>query len=106
MSKSIWIDEHSCCGVADGEVGFLIWWENEIGPQGGYRLEQHPVRGNLSGQPILHGWAGTNNNYRTEGRGLAKAVKVAKNGRRRLELIEATEEILEELGYPELLEEA
>lgn len=105
MKKAnLWIDQDACCDVADGDVGFLI----QRSPQGRadtYHLRRHPARTNGSHEPKLYGWCGETDNVSVYAEGLARVVKVAKNGRRRVAQVDPTAELLEELGYPELTPE-
>lgn len=98
----VWADGD---GISVGDVGFLV--EYNYAMQGGrsvYRLEDRPPYTNQSHQPRLIGWCGSTNDVSVYGCGMAKCVRIAKNGRSLLESIEATEAVLEEFGYPELAE--
>lgn len=88
-----------------GSVHFLI----EISKDGSYtrhELRDTPPYTNQSQQPMLNGWCGSFNNVSTYGRGLAKVVRVARNGRVLVSSVDRdTDEaqaVLEELGYPDL----
>ncbi len=100
---TLWIDGY-CNNV--GDVGFLA--EVTDLDHGVVRrsFDDRPLHTNLSHEPRLYGWCGTTNNQRRVADGLARVVRIAKNGRVCLSRIEAgsTEErdVLEQLGYPEL----
>lgn len=88
-----------------GSVHFLV----EISKDGGYtryELRDTPPYTNQSREPKLNGWCGSFNNVATYGKGLAKVIRVAKNGRVLVESVardcEEAQATLDELGYPEL----
>lgn len=102
-------DGERCCEDARGRktdmstVGFLVEVDRELdGGARTYSLRQHPPRGNQSGAPTLEGWCGSWNNVSTYGRGLARIVRQARNGRICLARVPASAAMLEYLGYPEL----
>jgi hypothetical protein len=103
----IWINEYdNDCDLLEG-IGFLASSHdnNQRGARTVYYLRQHPGRTNMSGEPKLCAWLGETNNVSRNACGLARVVRIAKNGRVCLARVEATPELLEELGYPELLAE-
>jgi hypothetical protein len=87
-----------------GQVGFLIERENVNKGGKGLRLSDHPPITNLSHQPRLHGWCGTTNDVAVYARGMAKVVRVCKNGRAQVAKIEGDElkAALNDFGYPDL----
>lgn len=89
-----------------GSMGFLIEFSNPIQNSQRYTLRDTPAYTNQSYEPRLNGWCGSYNDTSTHARGFWKVVKVAKNGRAKIEEMtgEARAEALEEFGYPELHE--
>lgn len=91
--------------LAVGDIGFLI--ENSSEMNGGWErweLRDTPPYTNRSKMPRLNGWCGSYNNVSTNGHGIGKVIRVAKNGRCLIQTLEGDEQqaALEELGYPEL----
>ena len=86
-----------------GDVGFLVEQVNKHGVKT-YSLENHPPRTNESREAKLTGWCGESYDVATYARGMARVVKVAKNGRAHVLAITGTdlEEQLELHGYPDL----
>jgi hypothetical protein len=105
---ALWIDDNGTfdqCGQIDkDEPAFLIESFNENTGRSVHYLSRIPAHTNQSCEPRLNGWCGTTDNRAEYARGLAKIVRYAKNGRAMLVPVEPTAEVLEELGYPELLE--
>ncbi len=87
-----------------GDVGFFIEFHNENTGGERYELRDTPAHTNRSHQPRLVGWCGTYNNIGTHAAGMAKVIRVAKNGRCLVQFLEGDElqAELEELGYPDL----
>lgn len=91
-----------------GDVGFLVNTYHETKLWDVYKLRQHPPKTNQSFQPRVYGWCGTTNGVACNGYGLARVVKVAKNGRamvKHLSAEEATQMLSDELGYPDLVDQ-
>jgi len=108
MSKQFWIDGNG--DEAPGNVGFLVRISNEIG-QGPDRttLRDEPACTNQSCEPRVWGWCGTYNNTRCDACGVGRVVRVAGNGRVKVEQVEdraSLKAFLEDVGYPELIDEA
>lgn len=102
MSKAIWIDSYDVHTERDSDVGFLVQTGHILRGRVRYHLSTRPAHTNLSHEPRLYGWCGTTNDIAKYGKGLATVARRAKNGRVCLRRVEATPEILEELGWPEL----
>lgn len=87
-----------------GDVGFLIEISNPYKRTETWILRDTPALTNQSREPLLHGWCGSYNDTSTNAHGMARVVKVARNGRAQIERLsgEDLEAALEELGYPEL----
>jgi hypothetical protein len=87
-----------------GQVGFLICRTdcNHIGVK--YSLWDRPAHTNMSHQPKLSGWCGTTNNICLDAHGLARIVRVARNGRALVVGLTDREQAaaLQALGYPDL----
>ncbi len=103
---ALWIDDEGTMDdfghIDNGELAFLVERFNENTGRTTYYLSRRPPHTNRSNEPRLNGWCGTTNNIAKYGRGLAKIVRRAKNGRAMLVPVAPTAEALEELGYPEL----
>ena len=101
-----WIGPVDSCNLPDvGSIHFLI----RISKAGGftrYDLRDTPAYTNQSQEPTLDGWCGTYNDVATYGQGLAKVVRIAKNGRVLLTRVDPQSDegqaYLEEMGYPDL----
>ncbi len=104
-STAKWIDEQP--GYAVGNAGFLIEVYNENTAGTRFSLDDSPPYTNRSNEPRLVGWCGSYNNVATYGCGAFKVVKVAKNGRLKIEKLsgEDLQSFLEEMGYPDLTED-
>jgi hypothetical protein len=87
-----------------GDVGFLIQFSNENNGGSNWVLRDTPAYTNVSNVAELHGWCGSWNNVSTHAHGMAKVIRVAKNGRCLVEALDGEELqlALEELGYPDL----
>jgi len=87
-----------------GDFGFLIVKDDNFGGER-WSLSDTPAHTNMSHEPRLNGWCGTYNDIATFARGMAKVVKIARNGRAQVVRLGGVElvEALEELGYPELI---
>ena len=106
MSITMWIDGDD---LQVDQVGFLIEAENCIRGSDSHYLADRPACGNQSGMPRIRGWCGTTNDVAVYGRGLWRVVKIARNGRAKIEELtdrSAIESALDELGYPDLLDDA
>ncbi len=93
--------------LEEGDVGFLVERTNNVTNGSSFSLNEHPAVKNLSGESVLCGWCGTTNDVGVYAHGMAKVVRVCKNGRAQVADLEGEElkAALEEYGYPELLEE-
>lgn len=102
---AIWIDEHDCELDDAGNPGFLIKIDPVYAGTGltYYQLRQHPTHD--ADGPVLDEHAATIDGVARYGRGLAKVVRRAANGRVCLARVPATAALLEELGYPELADD-
>lgn len=100
MSK--WIGPSEDLDV--GQIGFLIEFSNPVKGSETWVLRDTPAHTNQSHQPQLSGWCGSYNDTSTHAHGMAKVVKVARNGRAQVVALNGAEltDALEELGYPEL----
>jgi hypothetical protein len=87
-----------------GQIGFLVEKSHTLNGWTRYELRDTPPYTNQSRQPMLHGWCGSYNDLSTSGHGMARVVRLAKNGRALVQELEGNElvEALEEFGYPEL----
>lgn len=87
-----------------GQVGFLVRRHHNLNGWTRYELRDHPAKTNMSFEPRLYGWCGSNYDISTDAEGMASVEKVAKNGRAYVRELEGDELVaaLEELGYPEL----
>ena len=89
-----------------GYIGFLVRISNQIKGWERHELRDTPAYTNESRQPKLNGWCGSWNDTSTHGCGLAKVVRVAKNGRVLVQEVDKDSDegqaTLEELGYPGL----
>jgi hypothetical protein len=98
---AIWTDERMVSdNLCDG-IGFLVQREPE-GKAARYSLSGTPAHTNQSREPRLFGWCGTTDNTAVYACGLATVAKKANNGRVLLKRVEATPELLEALGYPDI----
>lgn len=104
--KPMWIGPDETLSV--GLVGFLVEISNRLQGRDRYELRDTPPTTNQSYQPRLYGWCGSYNDTNTHGRGLWRVERVARNGRAFVVELSGSELAagLEELGYPELLEQA
>lgn len=102
MSKLQWIGPDDSLTV--GQVGFLVRHHSENHGTDRWELRDTPAYTNQSHKPRLNGWCGSWNNVGTYGEGMAEVVKVARNGRAQVRLLEGEElqAALDELGYPDL----
>ena len=101
-----WIDGDGVERV--GQVGFLVSRSNPYDRWEHFELRDHPAHTNRSHAPRLIGWCGSTDNVSTHAIGLFRVIKVAKNGRVKVSEIKdrkVAEEVLEDLGYPDLIEE-
>ena len=87
-----------------GQVGFLVEFSNAIRRSERYELRDRPPYTNQSHEPTLVGWCGSYNDLSTTGHGMARVVRLARNGRALVEELAGADltAALEELGYPEL----
>ena len=105
MSKKIWIDS-GCLQI--GERGFLVRNHHETKQWSRYYLRDNPPKTNVSFVATPYGWCGTCDNIATFGEGVWEVTKITRNGRAQLTEIADAErltEFLDEVGYPELLED-
>lgn len=96
-----WIDTTDC-EVNEGDVGFLVEVQDQNNASERWSLRERPAHTNQSHEPRLTGWCGTTNNRAVFAHGLARIAKTNSNGRVKVEGVDATEELLDGLGYPEL----
>lgn len=91
--------------LAVGDMGFLVENYNESTGGSQFFLRDTPAYTNRSHEPRLSGWCGTWNNIGTHGHGIARVIRVARNGRALVSSLEGAElaAALEEFGYPELM---
>lgn len=97
-----------------GSIHFLVSNSHLIKGWERFYLRDHPARTNMSRKIMLHGWCGCWNDLSTSGCGIAKIVRVFKNGRIKMEILtspegeavrvssknfEAVSRFLEEVGY-------
>lgn len=91
---------------AVGSIRFLVKLRSHTKGWEKYELRDMPDHTQESLQPRLEGWCGRYNDVSTYACGLAKAVRLAKNGRVLVESVDPDspegEATLEELGYPDL----
>ena len=87
-----------------GQVGFLVLVSPEQRADR-YDLRDSPPHTNQSHEPRLNGWCGTTDNVAVYGRGMARVVRVARNGRALVVPLEGEDlrAALDTLGYPELM---
>lgn len=101
-----WIDTDWDSDLKVGTVGFLVRVQNqnERGMPERWSLRDRPPYTNGSHEPRLTGWCGTTDNRAVYGHGMAKVVRVARNGRALVVSLEGAElsAALEELGFPGL----
>ena len=105
MSKQIWIDV-DCLQL--GERGFLVRNHHDTKGWNRYHLRDNPPKTSVSFEAKPYGWCGTCSDIATFGEGVWEVIKVAANGRAQLAEVtcpEKLEEFLDEVGYPELLED-
>lgn len=90
-----------------GDVGFLIETHHHLKGWTHYALREHPAKTNQSLRPRLVGWCGTTNDVCCMACGMARVVRMAKNGRALVCTLspEETRSALENLGYPDLISE-
>jgi hypothetical protein len=101
MAIQVWTDS-DYIETTGASVGFLVRFDNVLRGTERYALRLLPAHTNQSNEPRLHGWCGTYNDIETHACGLARVSRVAGNGRVLLVPVEATAELLESMGYPEL----
>lgn len=91
--------------LAVGDMGFLVENYNESTGGSQFFLRDTPAYTNRSHEPRLSGWCGTWNNIGTHGHGMARVIRVARNGRALVASLEGEElaAALDELGFPELM---
>ena len=100
-----WIDG---ADLGVGQRGFLVRIE-PVQSAERYELRDRPALTNQARQPKVFGLAGTTNYVAVYGCGLWEVVTLARNGRAKVAQLVEREEIhaaLEELGYPDLLDDA
>ena len=109
-STLMWIGGHKAAidGWNVGDAAFLVRTSNAIKGTERYELRDLPAYTNESRQPRLRGWCGSWNNVSTDGLGVWRVAKIAKNGRVQIaEVIDRGElaTFLDQYGYPDLLGE-
>ena len=90
-----------------GQIGFLLRSVNyNNGCVERYSLADRPGITNQSHEPRLRGWLGTTCNVALYAEGMAKVVKLARNGRALVAPLQGADlaVALDELGYPDLAE--
>lgn len=101
-----WIDGEY---LLKGDIGFLVeLCHSNRGWSTSHSLQDRPCHTNVSHEPRLKGWCGSTNNVSYDAMGLAKVVRVAKNGRAQIVAVtgkEGAEWLENEAGYPELIPE-
>lgn len=108
-SKPFWIDAIPAWSRSPdaGSVHFLLSLQQD-GEPAAYVLDGAPALTNRSHEPRLRGYCGAENGLITYAEGLARVLRVAKNGRVLVEPVSAASPeglaYLEEAGYPELAE--
>ena len=105
MRELKWID---CDDLAVDQKGFLVCIEPFQAAER-YELRDRPPLTNQSREPRVVGWCGTGNAGAVYACGLWEVVKLARNGRAKIcQLVERQEiaAALEELGFPELIDDA
>ena len=109
-TTSMWIGGHKAAsdGFCVGDAAFLVRFSNAVRDTERYELRDLPANTNLSHEARPRGWCGTWNNVSTDGLGVWRVAKIAKNGR--VQIAEVTERdelsaFLNEYGYPDLLDE-
>jgi hypothetical protein len=90
-----------------GDVGFLIELVQTTRNSTRFELRDLPAYTNQSHQPRLYGWCGTTNDISCHAAGMAKVIRLARNGRALVQQIEGDElaAALDDLGFPELTPE-
>jgi hypothetical protein len=102
---TMWIGPDETLEV--GDVGFLVERRDITRGSATFSLQERPPYTNQSNEPRLEGWCGTWNDLSTHGRGCARVIKVARNGRALVKTLSGSElsAVVEELGYPDLAPE-
>lgn len=98
---AIWTDSDRI-EVTGSKVGFLVRHDHLLHGTSVYSLTQRPAHTNRSHEPRLTGWCGSYNDISTHACGLGRISRVTGNDRVQVVAVEATPELLESLGYPEL----
>lgn len=95
-----WIDGNGFDVV--GQAGFLT--EHVANGRAWFTLDERPAHTNMSREPRLHGWCGETNNVSLFARGMARVVRVAKNGRVQVRAISGSEleTELDRAGFPDI----
>ena len=90
--------------AAAGDIGFLIEKNHHTHGWTRYELSATPAYTNQSHEPLLYGWCGSYNDLSTSGCGMARVIKVAKNGRILVRQLDGDDlaAALDDLGYPDL----
>ena len=105
MTSTRWIGPFDYEGFKIGDYGFLLRIvNNRTGGSEHYQFRDTPARTNQSLEDRLYGWCGSYNDVATHAEGVWKVVKVAINGRLKVERLSGGElaDALEEFGYPGL----
>jgi hypothetical protein len=103
MKLNLWIDADY--DTQAGQIGFLIEREHNLQGWRKLHISDVPAHGNMDHRPHLNGWCGTTNDVAVYAHGMARVVKISKNGNRAyVHRLFGTDlsSALEEAGYPEL----
>ena len=103
MNDTTWIGPDERLQL--GDVGFLVEISHTMRNSERFELRDLPAFTNHSHRPTLTGWCGTTSDIACYAHGMAKVVRVARNGRALVQQIDGAElaTALEELGFPELM---
>lgn len=105
---TIWIDGPDHISTPVGSAFFLVAHSHHLKGWTRHELRDTPPRTNQSFEPRPIGWCGSYNDVSTQGRGVWRVTRVAKNGRVQLTRVtDPTElrEYLDETGFPDLLDD-
>jgi hypothetical protein len=104
MTTALWI--HGRDGLAVGDAGFLVRISNATNGSERYELRDRPPRTSQPLEPIPRGRCRTRNDTTTDGLGVWRVLKAARNGRVEVQEITDQDELmvfLAERGYRDLL---
>jgi hypothetical protein len=105
MTRTMWIDGRD--GMNVGDVGFLVRVTNAVRGTERYELRSRPPHTDQTHRPLPRGWCGSWNGVSTEGLGVWRVTRFARNGRVEIAEIVDRDELatfLSEYGYPDLLD--